>query len=341
MSTITEYLEIILEGNDLTFKQAKKLLDTVFEGDVADVQIAAFLAAMRLKEATPEEIAGLAKSLRNHAVPVKANVENLIDTCGTGGARTKIFNVSTASALVAAGAGAYVAKHGNRGITSKCGSADVLAKLGVKIDASPEIIAHCIEEAHIGFMFAPLFHPAMKFVQPIRKSLDFRTAFNILGPLANPAGAASQVMGVYSEHLLDSIIETHKILGTKRALVVHSSGLDEISIAGPTKIRKLEDGKITSMDLEPSDYGISKGSIDDLRGSDAETNANIIKNIVSGNEKGPKKDMVVINAAAAIIVSDIACDFASAIKVAQRSITEGKALACLEKLVEISNQDEQ
>jgi anthranilate phosphoribosyltransferase len=339
MATITEYLEIILEGNDLTFKQAKKLLDTVFKGEVADVQIAAFLAAMRLKEATPEEIAGLAKSLRDHAVPVKPDVENLIDTCGTGGARSKTFNVSTAAALVAAGAGAYVAKHGNRGITSKCGSADVLSQLGVKIDASPQTISRCIEEAHIGFMFAPMFHPAMKFVQPIRKSLDFRTAFNILGPLANPASARCQVMGVYSEHLLDTIIETHKILGTKRALVVHSNGLDEISTMGPTKMRKLEDGKITKMELEPSDYGIARGNIDELRGSDAETNANIIRSILSISEKGSKKDMVVVNAAAAIIVADIASDFASAIKVAESSINEGKAMKCLEKLVEISNQD--
>jgi anthranilate phosphoribosyltransferase len=339
MATITEYLEIILEGSDLTFKQAKKLLDTVFEGGVADVQIAAFLAAMRLKQATPEEIAGLAKSLREHAVPVKVKVENLIDTCGTGGARSKTFNVSSASALVAAGAGAYVAKHGNRGITSKCGSADVLAELGVKIETSPETIARCIEEAHIGFMFAPMFHPAMKFVQPIRKSLDFRTAFNILGPLANPAGATAQVMGVYSEHLLDSIIETHKILGTKRAFVVHSNGLDEISILGPTKMRKLSDDKITSMELDPSDYGIAKASIDELRGGDAKTNANIISDILSGNEKGARKDIVVINAAAAIIVADLASDFASAIKIAEGSISDGKAMACLEKLVEISNRE--
>jgi anthranilate phosphoribosyltransferase len=338
MATITEYLDIILEGNDLTFKQAKKLLDTVFKGDVADVQIAAFLAAMRLKEATPEEIAGLAQSLRDHAVPVKSNVENLIDTCGTGGARNKTFNVSSAAGIVAAGAGAYVAKHGNRGITSKCGSADVLAELGVKIDASPEIIACCIEQAHIGFMFAPMFHPAMKFVQPIRKTLDFRTAFNILGPLANPARATAQVMGVYSEHLLDSIIETHKILGTKQAFVLHSNGMDEISILGPTKMRKLSEGKITQMELDPADYGIARASIDELRGSDAKTNANIIRDILSGKETGAKKDMVVINAAAAIIVANIVNDFASAIKIAESSISEGKASMCLEKLVEISNQ---
>jgi len=338
MAAITEYLEIILEGNDLTFEQAKSLLDTVFEGDVADVQIAAFLAAMRIKRATPMEIAGLAKSLREHAVPVKIDIDNLIDTCGTGGAVTKTFNVSTAAALVAAGAGAYVAKHGNRGITSQCGSADVLAELGVKIDAAPEVVAQCIEQANIGFMFAPKFHPAMRFVQPIRKSLDFRTAFNILGPLANPAGAGAQVMGVYSEHLLDSIIETHRILGARRAMVVHSDGLDEVSTIAPTKIRRLIDSNISSMELNPADFGIPKASIDELKGGDAPTNARIVRNILTGKERGPKKDIVVLNAAAAVIVGNLADDFESAIKMAEASVSSGKALACLEKLIEISNK---
>ena len=338
MATITEYLDIILEGKDLTFEQAKGLLDTVFEGSVADVQIAAFLAAMRIKHASPMEIAGLAKSLREHAVPVKVDIDNLIDTCGTGGAATKTFNVSTAAALVAAGAGAYVAKHGNRGITSRCGSADVLAELGVKIDAAADVVAACIEQAHIGFMFAPKFHPAMKFVQPIRKSLDFQTAFNILGPLANPAGVGAQVMGVYSEHLLDSIIETHKILGARRAMVVHSEGLDEISTMHPTKIRQLIDGNISSTELNPADFDIPRASIDELRGGDAKTNARIVHDILSGKKHGSKKNIVILNAAAAIIVGELADDFASAIKMAKASVGDGKALGCLEKLIEVSNK---
>ena len=339
MTTITKYLKIILDGNDLTFDQAKALLDTVFEGSVAEVQIAAFLAAMRMKRATPTEFAGLAKSLRNHAIPVKVDIDNLIDTCGTGGATVKTFNISTAAALVAAGAGVHVAKHGNRGITSRCGSADVLAELGVKIDASPEVIAQCIEQANIGFMFAPMFHPAMKFVQPIRKSLDFRTAFNIHGPLANPAGVTAQVMGVASELLLDRIIETLKILGAKRAMVVHSRGLDEISTLGPTKIRRLIDDNITSIELNPADFGISITSIDELKGGDAPTNAGIIRNILSGKDNGPRKDIVILNAAAAIIVGNLADDFESAIKMAETSVSEGKAMSCLEKLVEISNSE--
>ncbi len=338
MAKITEYLEIILDGNDLSFDQAKTLLDIVFEGGVEDVQIAAFLAAMRIKRAAPTEIAGLAKSLREHAVPVKVDIDNLIDTCGTGGAAIKTFNVSTAAALVAAGAGAYVAKHGNRGITSQSGSADVLAELGVKIDAAPDIVAQCIERANIGFMFAPKFHPAMKFVQPIRKSLDFRTAFNILGPLANPAGVGAQVMGVYSEHLLDSIIETHKILGARRVMVVHSEGLDEINTTGPTKIRQLINGDVSSMELNPADFGIPRVSIDELKGGDAPTNAQIIHDIITGKESGPKKDIVILNAAAAIIVGNLADDFESAIEMAEASVSDGKALACLEKLVEISNK---
>jgi len=338
MAAITQYLEIILEGNDLTFGQAKAVLDTVFEGGVADVQIAAFLAAMRIKRAAPMEIAGLAKSLREHAVPVRVDIDNLIDTCGTGGALTKTFNVSTAAAFVAAGAGAYVAKHGNRAITSRCGSADVLAELGVKIDAGPDVVAECIEQAHIGFMFAPMFHPAMKFVQPVRKSLDFQTAFNILGPLANPAGVSAQVMGVYSEHLLDSIIETHRILGAKRAMVVHSEGLDEISTMRPTKIRQLIDGNISSMELNPADFAIRRASIDELKGGDAPTNAQIIRNILAGREHGPRKDIVVLNAAAAVIVAGLADAFESAIRTAEDSVTDGRALACLEKLIEISNK---
>ncbi|HUT28511.1 MAG TPA: anthranilate phosphoribosyltransferase [Sedimentisphaerales bacterium] len=337
MKKITEYLEIILEGNDLTFDQAKALLDTVFEGDVSDVQIAAFLAAMRMKRATPGEIAGLAQSLRDHAVRVEAGVDNLIDTCGTGGAVIKTFNISTAAALVAAGAGVYVAKHGNRGITSQCGSADVLAELGVKIDAGPEIVAECIRQAHIGFMFAPRYHPAMKFVQPIRKSLDFRTAFNILGPLANPAGVTAQVMGVASEALMDRITEALKILGAKRAMVVHGQGMDEISTLGLSKICRLVNGEVTLMELDPADFGLSGASIDDLQTGDSIANAKTIRAILEGRETGARKDVVLLNAAAAIIVGNLVDDFDSAIDIANKSIGEAKALACLEKLIEVSN----
>jgi anthranilate phosphoribosyltransferase len=337
MATITEYLEVILNGNDLTFEQAKALQDTIFEGQVTEVQIAAFLAMMRMKRATADEIAGLAQSLRDHAVRVHAEQKHLIDTCGTGGAVVKTFNISTASALVAAGAGAYVAKHGNRGITSRCGSADVLEELGVNIDPGPDVIARCIREAHIGFMFAPKFHPAMRFVQPIRKSLDFRTAFNILGPLANPAGVRAQVMGVSDAELLERIAETLKLLGAKRAMVLHGQGMDEISLLGKTRIVELRDGRVTSFELDPADYGISNASIDALGSGDAIANAAVIRDILAGKERGPRRDIVLLNAAAAIVVAELADGFEQALGLAQASIDQGKALHCLEKLVEISN----
>jgi anthranilate phosphoribosyltransferase len=338
MASITQYLEIILNGKDLTFAQAQALQDTIFEGQVSEVQIAAFLAMMRMKKATSGEIAGLAQSLRDHAVRVPVDLPHMIDTCGTGGAYVKTFNISTASALVAAGAGAYVAKHGNRGITSRCGSADVLSELGVNIDPGPEGVAQCLREAHIGFMFAPKFHPAMRFVQPIRKSLDFRTAFNILGPLANPAGVKAQIMGVSDADLLDRIAESLQMLGARRAFIVHGQGMDEISLLGKTRIVELRDGKIGSFELDPSDYGIASASINVLGSGDAMTNAVVIRQILVGEEKGPRRDIVLLNAAAALVVAELADDFTQALLLAQASIDEGKALHCLDKLVEVSNR---
>ncbi len=337
MATITEYIEPLLRGEDLSFEQAESLLDVVFEGQVAEVQIAAFLTAMRAKGATPAELAGLAKSLRRHAVRVKVDVDNLVDTCGTGGGVIKTSNISTAAAIVAAGAGVYVAKHGNRGITSKCGSADVLEELGVKIDAGAEIVAECIKQAHIGFMFAPMFHPAMKYVQPVRKGLGFRTVFNILGPLANPAGAPRQVLGVADENLMQPIAEALKLLGTQYAMVVHSEGLDEISTAAITKIAELRDGRITSKELNPEDLGMKPTTVEELKVADARSSANVLRAIIGGKETGARKDIVILNAAAVTIVGGLAGDFESALKLAEASISDGKAQACLEKLIEISN----
>ena len=337
MAAITEYIERLLAGESLTFEQATQLLDIVFEGQVPDVQIAAFLTAMRCKTVTPAELAGLAKSLRSHAVAVNVDVDNLVDTCGTGAAAVKTFNISTASALVAAGAGVYVAKHGNRGITSSCGSADVLAELGVKIDCGAEIVAECIKRAHIGFMFAPNFHPAMKYVQPIRKSLGFRTVFNILGPLANPAGAQGQVLGVADENLMQPIAEALKLLGTHYAMVVHSQGLDEISTAGVTKIAELKDGRITNKELNPKDLGISQADFEQLKVPDAETSAAVIRDILSGKDSGPRRDIVVLNAAAALVVADLADSIPAGMKLAADAIDQGAATRALDKLIELSN----
>lgn len=337
MAGITEYLEILLAGRDLDFGQAKSLLDTVFQGDAAEAQVAAFLTAMRVKTPVANELAGFAQSLRDHAVAVNADVDNLVDTCGTGGASYKTFNISTAAAIVAAGAGVYVAKHGNRAITSNCGSADVLAALGVNIDPGPELVAECIRRAHIGFMFAPKFHPAMKYVQPIRKSLGFRTVFNILGPLANPAGASAQVLGAADEKLMPLIVETLNILGVKRAMVVHSEGLDEISTMGKTKILHLKDGRITADKLNPIDCDIALADFDSLKGGDVETNAGIIRDIICGDETGTGKDIVLLNAAASIIVAGLADDFKTAIDLAEEAIKQGGAKEALDKMIEISN----
>ncbi len=337
MAGITEYIETLLKGENLSIEQATNLLDVVFEGEVSEVQVAAFLTAMRIKVATAAELAGLARSLRNHAVKVKVDIDTLVDTCGTGGGTIKTCNISTAAAIVAAGAGVYVAKHGNRGITSKCGSADVFEELGVKIDAGAAIVTECIKQAHIGFMFAPAFHPAMKYVQPIRKSLGFRTVFNILGPLANPANVQRQVLGVADENLMETIAEALKLLGTKVAMVVHSNGMDEISTAGVTKIIKLKEGKIENYEINAEDFGIAPANIDDLKVTDAKTSANILRRILNGKEKGPRKDIVILNAAAAIIVSGLAEDFETAIGMADASVKDGKALACLERLIEVSN----
>ena len=339
MTKITEYLEIILEGNDLTFEQAQQLLDIIFEGEVAEVQIAAFLAAMRAKKASVEEIAGLASSLRNHAVPIKVNASPLVDTCGTGGAALKTFNISTASAFVAAGAGVFVAKHGNRGITSQCGSADVLTALGVNVAPGPECVAKCIEQAHIGFMFAPHYHPAMKHVQPIRQSLDFRTAFNILGPLANPAKADAQVLGVAEESLMPRMIEALKKLGLQRAMVVHSNGLDEISTMSTTKVMHLQDGVVSEEEIDVTQYGIRAADFSELEGGDAQTNAAIVRSVLSGDETEAKKDIVLLNAAAAIMVAGLAKDFVEGIEKADQAINNGSAMASLEKLIEISNHE--
>jgi anthranilate phosphoribosyltransferase len=337
MAAITRYIEQVLQGESLSFEEASKVLDIVFEGEVSEAQIAAFLAGMRAKGVSATELAGLARSLRSHAVPVKVDVDNLVDTCGTGGAKIKTFNISTASALVAAGAGVHVAKHGNRGITSSCGSADVLAELGVKIDASAEIVAKCIREAHIGFMFAPLFHPAMKYVQPVRKALGFRTVFNILGPLANPAGVTAQVMGVADESLMQRIAEALKLLGTRRGMVVHSDGLDEIGISRVTKIIEIRNGQVSDRELDPEELGISLVDVEQLKVGDVKTSAAVLRDIVNGREQGPRRDIVVLNAAAAILAGNLAENLESALQIADASVSEGKASACLEKLIEISN----
>jgi anthranilate phosphoribosyltransferase len=338
MTSIGTYIDMLLGGQSLAVEHATDLLDTVFTGTVEEVKIAAILTAVRIKGPTAAELAGFAKSLRSHAVAVNTGLPHVIDTCGTGGSKVKTFNISTAAALVAAGAGAYVAKHGNRAITSSCGSADVLAQLGVKIDCGAQRVAECINEAHIGFMFAPMFHPAMKYVQPIRKNLGFMTVFNMLGPLANPAGAQAQVLGVPDARLMPLVAEALRLLGSRYAMVVHSEGLDEIHTAAPTKVIELKDGKTSAKEIDAQDFGIAAPDIEQLKGCDAASNARFVTDILAGKDKGPRRDIVILNAAAAIIAADLAQNFNSAIALAADSIDNSRALTCLQKLIEVSNR---
>ena len=335
---IRQAIAMVVEGIHLSQQDAYQVMAEIMSGEATPAQIGSFITALRVKGETAEEVAGGAQAMREKAFPVKCRrADEVIDTCGTGGAKLKTFNISTTAALVAAGAGAHVAKHGNRGITSKCGAADVLDALGVNVSPGPDVVAECIRRAGIGFMFAPSYHPAMKYVQPIRKSLEFRTAFNILGPLANPAGATGQVMGVPDESLMERIVRTLDMLGVKRAIVVHSQGLDEISTMSKTKILRLEGGQITESMLDPADYAIENADFEELRGDDAETNAAIVRGVLEGKDAGPRKDIVALNAAAAIIVAGLADDFTAGLKLANESISSGKALAAMDKMVEISN----
>jgi len=338
MGQITAYLERLVSGQSLSFEEAGAVLDAVFEGDVPEVQVAALLTAIRAKGVTVPELAGLAGSLRAHAVRVDPGLDDLIDVVGTGGARIKFFNISTAASLVAAGAGANVAKHGNRAITSRCGAADVLTELGVNVAPGPRCIEQCIRQAGVGFMFAPAFHPAMKYVQPVRKALGFRTVFNILGPLANPARVKRQMTGVADHALMRPVAEALGLLGIEHAVVVHSDGLDEVSLTGPTTMLWLENGQINEQTIRPEDVGMTTVDPDALQGGDATANAAIIRDVVAGKEHGPKKDIVVLNAAVAIMVAGLADDPNDAVAKADAAITDGRAQKALETLITVSNQ---
>jgi len=334
---LLEVTKKLLAKENLSFPEAQAALNAILEGQCSEVNIAGFLTALAAKGEAADEMAGMARALRDHAVPVRPKVEPLVDIVGTGGDGQSTFNISTVAALVAAGAGVAVAKHGNRAITSKCGSADVLAGLGVKIDAEPGVIEKCIEQANIGFMFAPSHHPTMKYVQPIRKALGFRTAFNVLGPLANPANVSRQIIGVAEPYLLQIMVEALKQLGVKRAMVVHGEGMDEFTICGPTDIMECRDGQISRHTVDYSDYGINKAKVSELIGGSLENNVEIARGILENRIGGPRRDVVVFNAAAAIMLSGKAPGFADGVALAQQSIGSGSAAEVLEKLVEISN----
>jgi len=333
---IKEAIETLVSGNSLNFEQAAGSMEEIMSGEATPAQIAAFVTALRIKGETVDEIAGLASVMRDKAIPVKA-MPPVVDTCGTGGDNCASINISTAAAFVAAGAGLKVAKHGNRAMTSHCGSADVLEALGVKIDLGAEAVAECLEKVGIGFMFAPIFHPAMKHAAGPRREIGIRTVFNILGPLTNPARAESQVIGVPGEELGNKMAAVLHRLGTKHSLVVHGrNGMDEISISGQSLIWEVTQDKVSPpYEVSPQYFGFKEASLAKVKGGTPEDNANVLRCVLNG-EKGPCRDVVVMNAAAALLAGNRASDLKEGAHLAEEAIDSGQAREKLEGLVRLS-----
>lgn len=334
----TEILNKLIQKQDLTQEETQNVFQDLMSGLLSPVQITSFLTALASKGETVAEIAGAAQIMRQKSNQIQPNVAKLIDTCGTGGDKSGTFNISTTVAFVVAAAGLNVAKHGNRSITSKAGSSDVLEALGVKIDLTPEKVKKCIEEVGIGFMFAPLFHPAMKFAMPIRQELKIKTIFNLLGPLTNPANAHYQLLGVYHPDLTEKFANVLKSLGVEKALVVHGDGLDELTLLGVSQISELNAGVVKTYQIQPADLGLSQCTLADLQGGDAQKNAEITRLILSGQDLGPKKEIVLLNAGAAFFAGNLVDSIQDGIELAKQMIESGKAIQKLEQLVEISNK---
>jgi anthranilate phosphoribosyltransferase len=345
---IKEAIAKAIRREDLSQGEMEQAMDEIMTGQATSAQIGAFLTALRMKGETVDEIAGAARVMRakatridvsNHLLNIdrdEINVEDetILDTCGTGGDGTNTFNVSTATALVAAGAGVRVAKHGNRAVSSVCGSADVLECLGVRLDISPEAVASCIRDLGIGFLYAPVFHGAMKHAAAPRRELGIRTIFNLLGPLTNPAGATVQVLGVYDQGLTDKMAHVLRKLGSREAFVVCGEGtFDEISICGPTRLSHLKDGVVKSFDVVPEDFGFTRSPAEAIRGGDAQENARIIRQLLDG-EPGPRRDIVLMNAAAAFMVAGLDGNLKAGIERAAGSIDGGHAREKLNALIQ-------
>lgn len=334
---IQEAIQKLVEGRDIGGDGAREVMEQIMSGQATDAQIGAFLIALRLKGETVDEIAGCARVMREKATPVVTKRTDLVDTCGTGGDGSGTFNISTAVAFVAAGAGLGVAKHGNRAMSSQCGSADVLAELGVNIEISPQKVGQCIDEAGIGFLFAPALHGAMKHAIGPRREIGTRTVFNVLGPLTNPAGAKCQLIGVYAPELTDKIAGVLGELGSQRAFVVHGfDGLDEITLTGPTRVSELRDGQVQTRDINPADFGLAVVDAAALKGGDAAANARILRAVLDGKE-GPALDIVLINAAAALVAGGVAENLEEGLEKARATVADGAARGALEKLIAVSN----
>ncbi len=349
---IKELIAKVVQGEDLTEDEMAAAMDEIMTGAATSAQIGAFITALRLKGETVDEITGAAKTMRakatkininNHAVNIdrdEINVEDetILDRVGTGGDGTRTFNVSTTTAFVAAGGGIKVAKHGNRAVSSLCGSADVLESLNVNLDLTSTDEENCISEIGIGFLYAPLFHGAMKYAAGPRREIGIRSIFNLLGPVTNPAGASAQVLGVYEAGLTDKIALVLKRLGTREAFVVCGEGTyDEISICGPTKISHLKDGEVRTFQMTPEEYGLKRADCEDIVGGDAAENANITRSILAG-DKGPKRDMVLLNASAAFVASGICDSISDGIQTAADTIDSGRARQKLEQLIDFTRQ---
>ncbi len=337
---IKEYIRKITERVDLSSEEVKDLFHILMEGKATDAQIGAVLVGLKMKGETEEEISSAASVMKEKAikVPVK-DKSRLVDTCGTGGDKVNTFNVSTITAFVVAGAGAKVAKHGNRSVSSKCGSADIMEALGVKIDMTPEQVAQCIDEIGLGFLFAPIYHPAMKNVIKQRREIGVRTIFNILGPLSNPAEAKYQLMGVYDKDLVETLSKVLLLLGIERAFVVHGlEGLDEVSITGETLVGEIENGGISVYTVKPEDFGLKRSTLKEIEGGDLEYNKKIALDILEGRDKTSKTDFVALNSAFALKAAGIVSDIEEGVELAKETIYSGKAFDILLKLREFSKR---
>ena len=338
---IQKALQRLLDGHDLTRDEAREVMGGIMRGEATPAQIGGFLIAMRVKGETPDEIAGCAEAMREHVLAVRPKREDLVDTAGTGGDGARTINISTAAALVAAAAGAAVAKHGNRAVSSASGSADVLEALGFSLEQEPGRIAQSIDELGFGFLFAPTHHPAMRHAAPVRKELATRTVFNVLGPLTNPAGARAQVVGVYSPQLVRTIAEVLARLGARRAFVVHGAGgIDELSPVGPNLVCEVVDGEVRERELDPeAELGVPHCTIDELRGGSPEENARAIRDVFAGGNGG-RRSAVLLNAAGAIAAGGHAEDLREGLELARDAVDSGAAAARLDELIAFSRAEE-
>jgi len=334
-----ENLNQIVQGKDLSENQMSQMITDIFSGNVTDAQIGAMMAALATKGETFEELAGAARAMRRKALRIQTSARTVVDTCGTGGDGLQTFNISTTTAFVVAGCGLTVAKHGNRSVSSKCGSADLLESLGIKLDTDPEIVEEAVQDIGIGFLFAPIYHGAMRYAAQARKEVGLRSIFNMLGPLTNPAAANCQLLGVYAPELTEMFAQALQLLEVKRAFVVHGhDGLDEITVCAPTRVSELNDGLIRTYDIVPEQFFGTRADPADLKGGNPEENTQITLSILKG-EKGPKRDIVLLNTAAALVAAGQAAELQDGIRLAEKSIDDGAALEKLEALVKFTQQN--